>query len=186
VFFSWISPEILAFSAHFFSFHGICCIFLYSFKFLCFLEYWNIWCLEIFFLRYCAWKSYYVCVLGWYWYIWVIWIVIFAFLILRHPIDSFHNTTFFLGLAGSNIYLWCYFSEYFRLNLFRNMSSKSSQYNIWQMDHLENWLLLKLDVQISKVSSLRWAFSPSSCRAFGSIPSYLYQLEVQWWISSFI
>jgi hypothetical protein len=54
------------------------------------------------------------------------------------------------------------------------------------MDHLENWPLLKSDVQILKVSGLRWAFSPSSWRAFCSIPSDLYQLEIQWWISSFI
>jgi hypothetical protein len=31
--------------------------------------------------------------------IWVIWIAIFAFVILGHPIDSCHNTTFFLGLT---------------------------------------------------------------------------------------
>jgi hypothetical protein len=40
---------------------------------------------------------------------WVIWSAIFAFVILGHPIDSCHNTTFFLGLTGSNISLWCYF-----------------------------------------------------------------------------
>jgi hypothetical protein len=122
-------------------------------------------------------------VLGWYWYIWVIWIAIFAFVILGHPIDICHNTTFFLELTGSNISLWCYFWKYFCLNLFRNMSSSNSQHNIWQMDPLKNWPLLKSDVQIPKVSELRWAFSPSSCRAFRSIPSNLYQLKVQWWIS---
>jgi len=58
------------------------------------------------------------------------------------------------------------------------MSSNSSQHNIGQMDPLENWLLLNSDVQIAKVLVLIWAFSPSSCRAFRSIPSYLYQLEV--------
>jgi hypothetical protein len=36
VFLSRISPEILAFSAHLFSFHHILCFFLYSIKFLCF------------------------------------------------------------------------------------------------------------------------------------------------------
>jgi hypothetical protein len=30
------------------------------------------------------------------------------------------------------------------------------------------------------------SFFPISCKAFRSIPSYLHQLEVQWWISSFI
>jgi hypothetical protein len=66
------------------------------------------------------------------------------------------------------------------------MLSSSSHHNIWHMDHLENWPLLKLDVQIPKVSGFRWAFSLSSCRAFCSIPSNLYQLKVQRWISSFI
>jgi hypothetical protein len=32
-----------------------------------------------------------------------------AYISLWHPFDSFHNTTFFLGLTGSNISLWCYF-----------------------------------------------------------------------------
>jgi hypothetical protein len=35
-FFSWISPEILAFFAHLFSSHDLHCVFHYSFKFLCF------------------------------------------------------------------------------------------------------------------------------------------------------
>jgi hypothetical protein len=48
VFLSWISPKILAFSEHLFSFHDILCVFLCSFKFLCFLEYWNICWLEYF------------------------------------------------------------------------------------------------------------------------------------------
>jgi hypothetical protein len=37
-----------------------------------------------------------------------------------HPIDSHHNTTFFLKLTGSNISLWCYFWIDFYLNIFRN------------------------------------------------------------------
>jgi hypothetical protein len=56
------------------------------------------------------------------------------------------------------------------------MSSGSSQYNIWQMDRLANWPLLKSDDPM--VSGLRWTFSPGSCKAFRSIPSDLYQLEV--------
>jgi hypothetical protein len=49
VFFSRISPEILIFSAYLFSFHDLLCVFLCSFKFLCFLEFWNICWLEYFF-----------------------------------------------------------------------------------------------------------------------------------------
>jgi hypothetical protein len=48
VFLSQISPEILAFSAYLFSFHNILRVFLCFFKFLCFLEYWNICWLEYF------------------------------------------------------------------------------------------------------------------------------------------
>jgi len=36
VFFSWISPEIFTFFAHFFSSHDLYCVFRYSIKFLCF------------------------------------------------------------------------------------------------------------------------------------------------------
>jgi hypothetical protein len=52
-------------------------------------------------------------------YILVIWIVIFVFVILGHPINSCHNTTFFLGLTGSNISLWCYFWKYLCLKFFQ-------------------------------------------------------------------
>jgi hypothetical protein len=83
-------------------------------------------------------------------YIWVIWNVIFAFVILGHPIDSCHNTTFFLGLTGSNISLWCYFWKYFCLNLFRNMSSSSSQHNIWQMDPFEKLTVVEVGCSNSK------------------------------------
>jgi hypothetical protein len=37
--------------------------------------------------------------LGGYCYVRVIWIAIFAFVILGHPIDNCPNTTFFLGLT---------------------------------------------------------------------------------------
>jgi len=42
VFFSRISPEILTFSAHLFSFPSISFDFPYSLKLLFFLEYWNL------------------------------------------------------------------------------------------------------------------------------------------------
>jgi len=155
--------KILAFSAHLFSFHDIFCVFLYSFKLLCLLEYWNI------FLRYCAWKSYYVYVLGWYLYICAIWIAIFAFVILRHPIDSRHNITFFLEITRFNLSWWWYFWIYFYLNLFRNMSSNSTQQSVRQMDPLENRLLLNSYIQYPKFSWFRWACSLSSCKAFHSI-----------------
>jgi len=115
----------------------------------------------------------------------VVWIAIFAFVILEHPIDSCHNTTFFLRLTGSNVSLWCYFWKYFCLNLFGNMSSSSSQHNIW---HRSFGKLTVVEVGCSNSNGLRikMSFFPSSCRAFRSIPSDLHQLEAQWWISSFI
>jgi hypothetical protein len=130
VFFPRISPEILAFSAYFFSFHGIWCILLCSFKFLWFLEYWNIWWLEFF-----SWDIVHENPI-----LFVCWVDIdisgsfglqsLLFLILGHPIDSYHNTTFLLGLIGSNISLWYYFWKNLCLNHFRNMSSSSSHHNI--------------------------------------------------------
>jgi hypothetical protein len=84
-------------------FHGFWCVFLCSFKVLVLLKYWNI------FLRYCAWKSFFVYVLGGYLYICAIWIAIFAFLILANTIDNCYNITFFMDLTGTNISLWCYF-----------------------------------------------------------------------------
>jgi hypothetical protein len=38
----------------------------------------------------------------------------------------------------------------------------------------------------SKGLRIRMSFFPSSCKDFCSIPSYLHQFEVRWWISSFI
>jgi hypothetical protein len=96
VFFSRISPEILAFSGRFFSFNGICCIFLCSFRFLCFIEYWN------FFLRYCTWKSCYVCVLGWSWYIYPLWIDALLICFFGIHLTAIINTILFLELIGSD------------------------------------------------------------------------------------
>jgi len=57
------------------------CLFLCSFKFLCFLEYWNNCWFEYF-----SWDIVHenpiLSMLGWYWYIWVIWIAIFAYVFL--------------------------------------------------------------------------------------------------------
>jgi hypothetical protein len=64
VFFSHISPDILAFSAHLFSFHDILCVFPCSFKFLYFLEYWNI-CLLQYFLEILCMKILFLLCVGW-------------------------------------------------------------------------------------------------------------------------
>jgi len=45
--------------------------------------------------------------------------VIFPFVILGHPIDSCHNTTFFLGLKGSNILFMVLFWEIFLFKSFK-------------------------------------------------------------------
>lgn len=145
------------------------------------LEYWNIWWLE-FFLRYCVWKSFSICVLGWSWYIYALWIAALLTFFFDIHLTAILNTTLFLELTGSN----GIFGDISGWFWFRNMTSSGSQHNVWHMDHLENWLLLKSDVQNSKRLRIKMSFSPSSCRAFRSIPLDQYQLEVQWWISSFI
>jgi hypothetical protein len=124
--------------------------------------------IEIFFLRYCALKSYSVYILGWYLYIYAIWIAIFAFVILGHPIDSRHNTTFFLELTGSNIFLWCYFWIDFCLNLFRNMSSSGSQHSVRQKALWKTNCCWSRMFKFQRSQDLDELF-PSSCRAFRSI-----------------
>jgi hypothetical protein len=121
-------------------------------------------------------------VLGWSWYIYALWVATLLICLFGIHLTAMLNTTLFLELTGSNgisgdISGWFWF---------RNMKSSCSQHNVWQMDSLKNLLSLKLDVQIPKVSGLRWAFSPSSCRAFRSIPLALHQFEVQLWLSSVI
>jgi hypothetical protein len=60
-----------------------------------------------------------------------------------HPIDTYHNTTLFLKLIGSNISLWCYFWIDFCLNIFRNMLSSDFQHSVrqralWKTDQCWN------------------------------------------------
>jgi hypothetical protein len=150
VFLSRFSLKILAFTTHLFSFHDSLCVFLCSFKFLCFLEYWNICCLEYFLEILCMKILFCLCVgfiliylghLSCYICLYKFW----------HLIDSYHKTTFFLELTGSNLSWWWYFWKYFCLNPFRNMSASGSQLNIRQMDPLENRLLLKSYAQIPRV-----------------------------------
>jgi hypothetical protein len=139
-------------SLHISSHSVVISVFLCSFKFLCFTKYWNI------FLRYCPWKSYSV----------YFWVDIYIFV----PFGLLYFLLYFLGIqltaviiphffwepTGSNLSWWCYFRIYFCLNLFRNMSSSSSQQSVRQMDPLENRLLLKSYIQNPKVSGFRWVF----------------------------
>jgi hypothetical protein len=68
-----------------------------------------------------------------------------------HPIDSHHNTTFFLKLTGSNISLWCYFWIDFCLNIFRNMLSSGFQHNVrqralWKTDQYWNHMFQRSQI----------------------------------------
>jgi hypothetical protein len=137
VFFLRISPNILAFSAHFFSFHDILCVFLYSFKFLCFLKYWNICWLEYFREILCMKILFCLCVgliliyLG----ILVCYICLCNFCIQLKTVIIPHC---FLNLQDLIFLVVVFLWRYFCLNLYKNMSSSGSQHNIWQMDPLEN------------------------------------------------
>lgn len=107
VFFLWISPEILAFYAHLFSSHNLHCVFHYSFKFLCFLEYLlgyflEIGCIKILFCL-CAVLIFYA-----------LWIAALLIFFVRIHLTAVLNTTLFLELKGSNgifgsIYGWFWF-----------------------------------------------------------------------------
>jgi hypothetical protein len=68
-----------------------------------------------------------------------------------HPIDSHHNTTFFLKLTGSNISLWCYFWIDFCLNIFKNMLSDGFQYSVrrralWKIDQCWNHMFQRSQI----------------------------------------
>jgi hypothetical protein len=68
-----------------------------------------------------------------------------------HPIDSHHNTTFFLKLTGSNISLWCYFWIDFCLNIFWNMLSSGFQHNVryralWKTDQCWNHMFQRSQI----------------------------------------
>lgn len=79
-------------------------------------------CMNIFFCLYA----------GWILLICVFWIAISTLYFFMHPIDSHHNTTFFLKLTRSNRSLWCYFWIDFCLNIFRNMLSGGFQHSVKQ------------------------------------------------------
>jgi hypothetical protein len=57
---------------------------------------------------------------------------IYYCIFFMHPIDSHHNTIFFLKLTGSNISLWCYFWIDFCLNVFRNIITGGFQHSVKQ------------------------------------------------------
>jgi hypothetical protein len=110
-------------------------------------------------------------VLGWSWYIYALWVAALLIFLFGIHLTVVLNTSLFLELTGSNG-IFGSISGWF---WFRNMTSSGSQHNVWQMDPLENWLLLKLDVQIPKVSELRSAFPPSSCSVFRSFSLFILQ-----------
>jgi hypothetical protein len=87
------------------------------------------------------------------------------------------NTTLCLELTGSNG-IFGDISDWFWL---RNTTSSGSQHSDWKMHPLENWLLLKSDVQFPKVLGFdTWRISVplfwATCRLF-SILLLLWILE---------
>jgi hypothetical protein len=141
------------------------------------LEYWNICRLGYFLEILCMKILFYLCAGQILIYLCLMNSCI-AYIFLWHPFDSCHNTTFFLGLTGSNISLWCYFWKYFCLNFFSRICNPAAPSTI-----SDRWILWKTDCwsrmfNFQSSWDLRWAFSPSSYRAFRSIPSDLHQLEV--------
>jgi hypothetical protein len=68
-----------------------------------------------------------------------------------HPIDSYHNTTLFLKLTGSNISLWCYFWIDFCLNIFKNMLSNGFQHSVrhralWKINQCWNHMFQRSQI----------------------------------------
>lgn len=120
--------------------------------------------------------------LGWSWYIYALWVATLLIFLFGIHLTAVLNTTLFLELTGSNG-IFEDISDWF---WFRNTTSSGSQRSIWHMHPLENWLVLNSNVQYPKDLGFEMSFFLSSCIAFRSIPSDLYQSKVQWWISSVI
>jgi hypothetical protein len=102
-----------------------------------------------------------------------------------HPIDSYHNTTFFLKLTWSNISLWCYFWIDFCLNIFRNMLSSAFQHSVrqralWETDQCWNHMFQRsqiLDELIPPAHTESFVtFSSRSALARNSVVNLLYCL----------
>jgi len=107
------------------------------------------------------------------------------FYFFMHPIDSHHNTTFFLKLTGFNISLWCYFWIDFYLNIFRNMLSAGFQHSVrqrafWKTDQCWNHIFQRsqnLDELIhSAHTESSVTFSSRSAPARDSVVNLLYHL----------
>jgi len=136
------------------------------------LEYWNI-CWDIFLEILCMKIIFCLCAGLIFYAFWIAALLIFLFGI--HLIAVL-NTTLCMELTGSNG-IFGDISDWF----FRNMTSSGSQHSDWQMHPLENWLLLKSDVQFPKVLGFdTWRiFVPlcwATCRLF-SILLLLWILE---------
>jgi hypothetical protein len=107
------------------------------------LEYWNI-CWDIFLEILCMKNLFCLCDGLIFYALWIATLLIFLFGI---HLTTVLNTTLFLELTGSNG-IFGSIPDWF---WFRNMTSSDTQHNVWQMHPLENWLLLKSDVQFPKV-----------------------------------
>jgi hypothetical protein len=102
-----------------------------------------------------------------------------------HPIDSHHNTTFFLKLTGSNISFWCYFWIDFCLNIFRNMLSVGFQHSVrqrafWKIDQYWNHMFQRsqmLDELIPPAhTESSVTFSSGFAQTRDSVVNLLYHL----------
>jgi hypothetical protein len=136
------------------------------------LEYWNI-CWDIFLEILCMKILFCLCVGLIFYALWIAALLIFLFGI---HLTAVLNTTLCLELIGSNG-IFGDISDWF----FRNTTSSGSQHSDWQMHPLENWLLLKSDVQFPKVLGFdTWKISVplfrATCRLF-SILLLLWILE---------
>jgi hypothetical protein len=107
-----------------------------------------------------------------------------------HPIDSHHNTTFYLKLTWSNIYfhlvsLWWYFWIDFCLNIFRNMLSSGFQHSVRQKalsktdqcwNHMfQRFKILDELIPLAHIES-SVIFSSRSAPARDSVVNLLYHL----------
>jgi hypothetical protein len=110
-----------------------------------------------------------------------------AYMFLWHSFDSRHKYHIVFGTNRIWFFLEIVFLEIFLFNLGSGIWRLAAPSTVF-----DRWIFWKTDCCWShmfifpNVSGVRWAFPPAHAESSVASPSDLHQLEVQWWISSFI
>jgi hypothetical protein len=162
--------------------------FMSSFVLLIFvlLEYWNICWLGYFLEILCMKNLFCICAGLILIYLCLINCCI-AYIFLWDPFDKRHKYHIVFGTNRILFFLVMVFLEIFLFNLGSGICHPVAPSTVF-----DKWIFWKSDCCWShififpNVSGFRWALPPAHTEPSIASPSYLYQLELQWWISLFI